>query len=53
MPQPPCYLAQNRAEIFLEFEHPINYGFKAMFLKVIATRILNIVQFNGDVHIFF
>ena len=20
-PQPPCYLAQNRADIFLEFEH--------------------------------
>lgn len=31
----------------------INYSFKAMFLKVVATRILNIVQYNGDVHIVF
>ena len=31
----------------------INYSFKAMFLEVIVTRILNIVQYNGDFHIVF
>jgi len=27
---PPCYLAQNRAEIFLDFEHPIYQAVNAI-----------------------